>query len=72
MKIKERIEVIKDVAPDLSAIIFVLTNRAPAEWRQKPEPETNSADQECSAPDLSALSDQALNELLNTFSKSQK
>ena len=72
MKIKERIEVIKDVAPDLSAIIFVLTNRAPAEWRQKPEPEINSADQECSAPDLSALSDQTLNELLNTFSKSQK
>ena len=72
MKIKERVEVIKDVAPDLSAIIFVLTNRAPSEWRQKPEPEVNSAEQECSAPDLSALSDQTLNELLNTFSNGQK
>lgn len=72
MKVKERVEVIKDVAPDLSAIIFMLTNRAPNEWRQKPEPEVNNVESDSASPDLSALSDQALNELLEAYAKNQK
>ena len=72
MKVKERVEVIKDVAPDLSEIIFMLTNRAPSEWRQKPEPEVNSVESDSPSPDLSALSDQTLNELLEAYAKNQK
>ena len=72
MKVKERVEVIKDVAPDLSAIIFMLTNRAPSEWRQKPEPEVNNVESDSPSPDLSALSDQTLNELLEAYAKNQK
>ena len=72
MKVKERVEVIKDVAPDLSAIIFMLTNRAPGEWRQKPEPEVNNVESDSPSPDLSALSDQTLNELLEAYGKNQK
>ena len=50
----------------------MLTNRAPNEWRQKPEPEVNNVESDSASPDLSALSDQALNELLEAYAKNQK
>lgn len=51
----------KYIPPDLSAIMFVLTNRAPLLWRQKPgdKPEEIADD----GVDLSKLSEGALREI---------
>lgn len=72
LKVKERVEVVKDVAPDLSAIIFMLTNRNPVVWRQKPETVVDNSESDNSVSDLTALSDQTLNELLEVYNKKQK
>ena len=63
-RVKEECVTTKYYPPDLSAIIFVLTNRAPAFWKQKQVDtevaETISAGEKA---DLSSLSENTLREL---------
>ena len=62
-RVKDETTVRKDVAPDLAAIRFVLTQLNPALWGLKPG-ERGAADEEGSGmPDLSRLSQAALEEL---------
>ena len=57
----------KQIAPDLAAITFALSNLDPQRWRTKPAagtscpPDDNTADDD--RPDLSGLSEQALREI---------
>jgi len=55
----------KEVGPDLAAIQFVLTNLAPAQWSYKPDQRESEAagSGPDDAPDLSRLSEAALEEL---------
>ena len=56
----------KAVGPDLAAIQFVLTNLAPQQWSYKPETRENEVSDYADSdnkPDLSRLSEAALEEL---------
>lgn len=64
-RIKSEIITRKQIAPDLSAIIFALTNINPDKWSAKP---SNTASELCldeELIDLSSLSEQTLREMLN-------
>ena len=69
LKVKERVDVTKDVAPDLAAIEFMLTNRDREHWQHKPEVNSVNVEAEhCHNVDLSKLSEQALEELYKACS----
>ena len=65
--VKNETVVCKQVPPDLSAIIFTLTNLNRERWQVKPVPENPETENTLSDPDdeadLSRLSDQALREI---------
>lgn len=60
--IKDKTTTVKYFPPDLNAIIFVLANRAPNLWKQKPEEADRISDM-TEIPDLSKLSENTLKEL---------
>lgn len=57
----------KKVAPNVAALIFALTNRAPEEWknRQTTEVNANVKAENVNKPDLSAIPDELLEQVLN-------
>ncbi len=57
----------KKVAPNVAALIFALTNRAPEEWknRQTTEVNANVKAENVNKPDLSAIPDELLGQVLN-------
>lgn len=62
-RIKNEVVTRKRQGPDLSAIIFVLTNIDPQHWRAKGFTEQDPALNPVSLPDFSALTDPELQEL---------
>ncbi len=60
--LKERVETTRDIQPDLNAIFFALTNRAPHLWKQKPGAVDDAIELPAGA-DLSTLSENTLREL---------
>lgn len=61
--LKDEVLIRKEIGPDLSAILFVLTNVAPAQWRMKPDEGPLTAPDSDPGLDLNRLSEQALREL---------
>lgn len=62
--VKDEVYTTKYFPPDLSAIVFVLTNLAPGQWRQKQAELSDAPGAETiEQPDLSRLSETALREL---------
>ena len=62
--VKEETCICKEVAPDLTAILFVLTNLDAKQWRMKPDENGSYPTEEpVSGPDLTRLSEHALREL---------
>ncbi|MDR2936043.1 MAG: hypothetical protein LBU80_01700 [Rikenellaceae bacterium] len=61
--LKEQVETTRVFPPDLNAIFFVLTNRAPYLWRQKQGTADDLSEKFSKRADLSALSEETLREL---------
>lgn len=70
--VKDHTEVIKEVSPDLSAIVFTLTNRDCDNWQQKPTSESPEQEPDNNDTDLSKLSETTLQELINLYNKTIK
>lgn len=69
--IKEHTVVRKYYPPDLSAIIFVLTNRSPGAWSQKPSANSLETETETQKLNLSELSENTLRELSELYDKAK-
>lgn len=70
--IKSEVITTKTVPPELSAIIFALTNLNPAKWKAKPEASAGEKDSPGDPVDLKELSEATLKELSGYFERIQE